>query len=108
MNENIAEKTICWKADYMDSSSCHNTGFASYVHELYKNHPLDYYEGTAVAAANKDGQTGEYYKKYRTSLYGFPVLAFHEKSTGEVEFIGRYNFNLDKGADDTLGMALEK
>ena len=107
MNDNIAEKTICWKADYMDSSSCHNTGFASFVQELYWNHPLDYYEGTNVAAANKEGQTGEYHKKYRTSLYGFPVLVFHQKSDGSTEFIGRYNFNLDKGADDTLGMSLE-
>lgn len=108
MDENIAEKTICWKADYMDSSSCHNTGFASYAQELYRNHPLDYYEGTNVAPANKDGITGSYYKQYRTSLYGFPVLVFHQKSNGETEFIGRYNFNLDKSADDTLGMALEK
>lgn len=107
MNDNIAEKTICWKADYMDSSSCHNTGFASFAYELYWNHPLDYYEGTSVAAANKEGQTGEYHKQYRTSLYGFPVLVFHQKSDGSTEFIGRYNFNLDKSADDTLGMALE-
>ena len=107
MNDNIAEKTICWKADYMDSSSCHNTGFASFAYELYWNHPLDYYEGTNVAAANKEGQTGEYHKQYRTTLYGFPVLVFHQKSDGSTEFIGRYNFNLDKGADDTLGMALE-
>jgi len=35
-------------------------------------------------------------------------LAFHQKSDGTTEFIGRYNFNLDKGADDTLGMAEEK
>ena len=108
IDENIAEKTICWKADYMDSSSCHNTGFASYAQELYRNHPLDYYERTNVAPANKDGITGPYHKQYRTSLYGFPVLVFHQKSNGETEFIGRYNFNLDKGADDTLGMALEK
>jgi len=60
MNESIAEKTICWKADYMDSSSCHNTGFASYAQELYWNHPLDYYEGTNVAAANKEGRLGTY------------------------------------------------
>ena len=107
MDDNIAEKTICWKADYMDSSSCHNTGFASFAQELYWNHPLDYYEGTNVAAANREGQTGEYHKQYRTSLYGFPVLTFHQKSDGSTEFIGRYNFNLDKGADDTLGMSLE-
>jgi hypothetical protein len=28
----------------MDSSSCHNTGFASFAQKLYKYHPLDYYE----------------------------------------------------------------
>ena len=104
-NDDIAEKTICWKADYMDSSSCHNTGFANFAQELYKNHPLDYYEGTTVNLG--DSATGEYHKKYRTSLYGFPVLAFHQKSNGSTEFIGLYNFNLDKGADDTLGMSLE-
>ena len=104
-NDDIAEKTICWKADYMDSSSCHNTGFANFAQELYKNHPLDYYEGTTVNLG--DSATGEYHKKYRTTLYGFPVLAFHQKSNGSTEFIGLYNFNLDKGADDTLGMSLE-
>jgi hypothetical protein len=31
----------------MDSSGSHNTGFASFVKLLYKNHPLDYYEGTS-------------------------------------------------------------
>jgi hypothetical protein len=32
------------------------------------------------------------------------VLAFHEHSDKTTEFIGIYNFNLDKGADHTLGM----
>ena len=31
---------------------------------------------------------------YRTTVYGFPCLVFHEKSTGEFEFIGKYNFKL--------------
>ena len=106
IRDGIAEKTFTWKADYMDSSSTHNTGFASFAYELYKNHPLDYYEGTAVSLVGTD--IGEYHKKYRTSLFGFPVLAFHETSEGTTEFIGLYNFNLDKGADDTLGMALDK
>jgi hypothetical protein len=34
-------------------------------------------------------------------------LAFHEHSDGTTEFIGRYNFNLDKGADHSLGMDVE-
>ena len=37
---------------------------------------------------------------YRTTVYGFPCLVFHEKSTGEFEFIGKYNFNLDKSSED--------
>ena len=98
MRPGMGEKTFTWKADYMDSSSCHNTGFASYVYELYTKHPLDYYKGSG----------NEYHKKYRTSLFGFPVLAFHEKSNGTTEFIGLYNFNLDKGADSTLGMDLDE
>lgn len=106
IRDGIEEKTFTWKADYMDSSSTHNTGFASFVYELYKNHPLDYYEKTNVSLVGTE--IGEYHKKYRTSLFGFPVLAFHETSDGITEFIGRYNFNLDKGADDTLGMAEEK
>ena len=106
IREGMAEKTFTWKVDYMDSSSCHNTGFASYVYDLYKNHPLDYYENTDVALTGSE--VGTYHKKYRTSLFGFPVLAFHETSYGTTEFIGIYNFNLDKGADDTLGMAVDK
>jgi hypothetical protein len=46
----------------------------------------------------------DYHQQYRTTLYGFPVLAFHETSTGSVEFIGIYNFNLDKSAPKILGM----
>lgn len=88
----IAEKTFTWKVDYMDSAGRHNTGFCSYVKELYTQHPLDYY--------GIDGS------KYRTTIYGFPVLMFHEKSNGKVEFIGRYNFNLDKSCENSLGMTL--
>ena len=106
IKEGMSEKTFTWKADYMESSSSHNTGFASFVYELYKNHPLDYYENTNVAFGGTE--VGTYHKQYRTSLYGFPVLAFHEDSQGNTSFIGLYNFNLDKGADDTLGMAVNQ
>ena len=100
----IEEKTFTWKADYMDSSSCHNTGFVNFVQNVYWNHPLDYYAETAVSLS-VNGDDGEYHKKYRTSLFGFPVMAFHRnKSTGVTEFIGIYNFNLDKSAPSVLGM----
>lgn len=111
IRDNMAETTFTWKADFMDSSSSHNTGFASYAHELYWNHPLDYYVNK-TAAENRIGglETGSYHQRYRTTLFGFPVLAFHQKGVGseDIEFIGCYNFNLDKGADRTLGMDLEE
>lgn len=105
ITDTMAEKTFTWKADYMESSSCHNTGFASYAQDLYWNHPLDYYFNTSVGVGTTD--LGTYRKKYRTTLYGFPVLAFHQKSDGTSEFIGQYNFNLDKSAPTTLGMELD-
>ncbi len=40
---------------------------------------------------------------YRTSLLGFPVMAFHKKSDGSYTFIGYYRMLLDKGSDEVLG-----
>ena len=97
LNPDAGEKTFTWKADYMDSSGKHNTGFTSFVKEVYDKHPLDYYFGT----------DGDYYKNYRTTIFGFPVLAFHEKSNGDIEFIGRYNFNLDKSCETSIGMKID-
>ena len=95
INPSISERTFTWKVDYMDSSSCHNTGFVNFAYTLYNKHPLDY-----VINPEKN----EYHQQYRTTLYGFPVLAFHETSDGKTEFIGIYNFNLDKSAPKILGM----
>lgn len=45
---------------------------------------------------------------YRTSVQGFPVLAFHRKGeNGEIKYIGRYNMILDKGSDETYGFAID-
>ena len=50
---------------------------------------------------------------YRTSVQGFPVLAFHQttdangNSTG-IKYIGRYNMLLDKGSDEAFGFKVDK
>lgn len=92
MDSHIGENKTTLKADYMDSSGVHNTGFASFVGTLYSKHPLDDYD-------NFPGST----EGLRTSIYGFPILLFHKKHDGTYKFLGRYNYNLDKGCDDTLG-----
>ena len=47
-------------------------------------------------------------QNYRTSVQGFPVLAFHKREdTGEIKYIGRYNMILDKGSDEAYGFAID-
>lgn len=86
-----------WKVDYMDSSSAHNTGLANYLPKLYNKHPLDDYIPGSSNLKNK----------YRTSIYGFPMMLFQEhvdtENKKEYEFIGKYNFNLDKGSHTYFG-----
>ena len=49
----------------------------------------------------------------RTSVQGFPVLAFHQQTDangnviGEPKFIGRYNMLLDKGSDEAYGFRMD-
>lgn len=92
MDSWIGENKTTLKADYMDSSGVHNTGFASLVRTMYSKHPLQDYNVEGLDAS-----------KLRTSVYGFPILMFHKKHNGTYKFLGRYNYNLDKGCDDTFG-----
>lgn len=92
MDSWIGENKTTLKADYMDSSGVHNTGFASLVRTMYSKHPLQDYNVEGLDAS-----------KLRTSVYGFPILMFHKKHDGTYKFLGRYNYNLDKGCDDTFG-----
>ena len=124
--DNYTNSTDRWtmKVDYMESSGSYNAGFASMVQTAYSKHPLEDYlgegeEGAFYDANNqqagKDGAetllkspiTGKLrWQDFRTSLQGFPVLAFHKKSNGEYLYIGMYRMLLDKGSDDVLGFNL--
>ena len=96
LDSDIGETTFCLKADYMESSGTHNTGFASYVSTLYSKHPLNDYFPKAVLPSS-----------IRTTIYGFPIIVFQKTGANTYEFVGRYNFNLDKGATDTCGFTYE-
>ena len=48
---------------------------------------------------------------YRTSVQGFPVLAFHQTTDANgnslgIKYIGRYNMLLDKGSDEAYGFKI--
>ncbi len=101
-NEVLGTNKFTWKIDYMESSGSYNTGFANLMgnqeHPLYMKHPL---EDQGISAGTM-----------RTSVYGFPLLVFHEyentdqnitESGQKFEYIGRYNMNLDKGSNEYFG-----
>lgn len=99
-NPDVGTTKFTLKIDYMESSGSYNTGFANLVNNAYTKHPLfDYDFADNLNISN-----------LRTSIQGFPTMAFHEKQleSGEttVVYIGRYNMNLDKGSDECFGYKL--
>jgi hypothetical protein len=86
----------------MESSSTHNTGFANLIGRLSVD-----IAGTAYDFRHplvKDFGLNNA-KGYRTTVYGFPMVIFHENQAGEINFVGKYNFNIDKGATGSFGFS---
>ncbi|WP_304419006.1 hypothetical protein [Muribaculum intestinale] len=84
-------KTFCLKADFAESSGTHNTGAANFIHEVLK--------GAGILTPMQ-----EIDETVRTTIYGFPILMFHQESESSPrKFIGKYNFNNDKSTHDTFG-----
>ena len=110
--DNYTNKTDRWtmKVDYMESSGSYNAGFASLVATAYSKHPLqDYiaagaFSGTEALATDViPGNTAIRWGDFRTSLLGFPVLAFHKKKDGSYLYVGMYRMLLDKSSNEVLG-----
>ena len=95
----IAANTFCLKADYMESSSTHNTQFANLIQTIANQTGSDKSADLRHPLKKYFGQT----KDYRTTVFGFPILVFWEDVDGNIEYVGKYNFNLDKGATNTFG-----
>ena len=127
---NYTNGTDRWtfKVDYMESSGSYNAGFASMVGSAYSKHPLqDYLDvlestdsektvadllGPEVDLNKSLLNKGIKWNDYRTSLLGFPVMAFQKRldASGKEEylFIGYYRMLLDKGSDEVLGFKTDK
>ena len=97
-----AVNLFCLKADYMESASAHNTGTANMLNELYESIGL---ESPAAKAFPDDHIV--------TAIVGHPIICFYKpyKANGEYadryQFIGRYNFNLDKATHEVFGFESE-
>lgn len=98
------ENTFCLKADYMESSSTHNTCLANLIQFLSPDSGSDRVYNFAHPLRKNFNQK----VSYRTTIYGFPCLVFHENAAGDIVFVGKYNFNLDKGATDAFGFTIKE
>ena len=120
---NYTNPTDRWtmKVDYMESSGSYNAGFASLVGNGYTKHPLQDYIAKGVlneksklkpvVSTSTADQDGMRWNDFRTSLLGFPVMAFWKKGTGDnttYTFIGYYRMLLDKSSTQVLGFKTPK
>lgn len=112
---NYTNPTDRWtmKVDYMESSGSYNAGFASLAGNAYTKHPLqDHLSNLSGTDKLKPVISSSKYstiqwKDYRTSLLGFPVMAF-QKVNGKHIFIGYYRMLLDKSSTQVLGFKPNK
>lgn len=97
----VGETRFTLKADYMDSAVARNTATAMFIGDM----------GTEETPAQ------EFINSARTAIYGFPMRLYINKipdtaienglpieTEGTKESLGIFNFNLDKGATDSLGL----
>ena len=88
---------VCLKADYMESSGSHNTGTGNLVYELMKQNGSDF-----QTPAQKHYKDIGY--EVVTAIRGYPIALFYRESEEDTyEFVGKYNFNLDKGTQEPFG-----
>lgn len=110
-NETVGTAKFTLKIDFMESSGDYNRGFANLVNGTYSQHPICDYKDS-FNKYDLYGNTND----YRTSMKGFPVLAFHWPSDdnnqynneSDIIYIGKYNMLLDKGSDECFGFKPNK
>ena len=79
------------KADFAEASGTHNTGLAKVIENLLRT------LGIKTPPQLID-------EKVRTTIDGFASAIFHKQNEGDTPvFIGKYNFNTDKAAENTFG-----
>lgn len=95
-------KIVCFKADFMDSSSSHNTNTGNLVYDLYNGLGL---RTPPQTFKNQNKGDNVIAHDIVTAIKGYPIICFF--ATGDEDapytYIGRYNFNLDKATPEPFG-----
>ena len=100
-----AQPVNCWcfKADYAESSSTHNTGIARLWNDVLVNAQING-EYKLRTNAQKKAIENSYPYDVRTTIDGFPILMFYRLTANSpLVFIGKYNFNNDKSTESVFG-----
>lgn len=94
---------FCLKADFAEASSTHNTGLAKYADYILKNMGYPYLTPAQKAEYNINDMNMNKVST-RTTVDGYPIAMFWRRTyDDDYEFLGKYNFNIDKGAEDVFG-----
>lgn len=84
----LISKTLCMKADYASSENANNVML------------VDFYENTCPFKTPPQKEDG----RVRQGIQGKPCVVFwHNTTTGEVTFLGKYNLNDDKSNENVFG-----
>ena len=89
-NDAIATNSFCYKADYASSEGANNVELARLYNDTcpYK---------TPAQVANS---------KVRQGIDGFPMVVFwHDTTQDTTTFLGKYNYNNDKGTSEVFGFS---
>ena len=106
-DDQLPAQVFCLKADYMETSSTHNTVTANLVHTMYNEktpaQKILLKEGEKEASQEEKDRAS----KTRTTIYGRPIAVFYVENPDDPNAIpvfgGKYNFNYDKGAEHIFG-----
>ena len=86
----------CFKADYAESSSSHNTGMAKMVQRVLS-------AAGELTPVQRHVSAGYPYE-VRTTVDGFPCMLFYRGTTDDTpQFLGKFNFNNDKSTEAVFG-----
>lgn len=86
----------CFKADFAESSSSHNTGMAKMVQRVLT-------AADELTPAQRHVSDGYGYD-VRTTIDGFPVMLFYRGTVDDTpQFLGKFNFNNDKSTEAVFG-----
>ena len=98
---------VCFKADFMDSSSAHNTCTGNLVYDIYQAMSLK--TPPQTFKVNNQGKEGIAKYDLVSAIKGFPIVCFYAPGDStDYQFIGRYNFNLDKATPEPFGFVPQK